>query len=110
MVSKSGSSDRAKKEALRKSYADYASNGSNSGNKNETDFESFREFHKAREERYRKMRRKTEVAQIRKNLAQWDANVHSEYSGVSLKNIGTRKSEKLIKTITADKNNRSVSG
>lgn len=108
MVSKSGSSDRAKKEALRKSYADYASNGSNSGNKNETDFESFREFHKAREERYRKMRRKTEVAQIRKNLAQWDANVHSEYSGVSLKNIGTRKSEKLIKTITADKNNRSV--
>lgn len=107
MVSKSGSSDRAKKEALRKSYADYAS-GESGSRRNDTDFESFRQFHKEREARYRKTRRQSQIEQIKKNLAQWDANVHSDYKGLSLKGIGTRKSEKLIKAITADKNNRSV--
>lgn len=107
MVSKSGSSDRAKKEALRKSYADYAS-GESASHRNDTDFESFRQFHKEREARYRKTRRQSQIEQIKKNLAQWDANVHSDYKGLSLKGIGTRKSEKLIKAITADKNNRSV--
>lgn len=107
MVSKSGSSDRAKKEALRKSYADYAS-GESGSHRNDTDFESFRQFHKEREARYRKTRRQSQIEQIKKNLAQWDANVHSDYKGLSLKGIGTRKSEKLIKAITADKNNRSV--
>ena len=107
MVSKSGSSDRAKKEALRKFYADYAS-GESGSHRNDTDFESFRQFHKEREARYRKTRRQSQIEQIKKNLAQWDANVHSDYKGLSLKGIGTRKSEKLIKAITADKNNRSV--
>ena len=107
MVSKSGSSDRAKKEALRKSYADYAS-GESGSHRNDTDFEFFRQFHKEREARYRKTRRQSQIEQIKKNLAQWDANVHSDYKGLSLKGIGTRKSEKLIKAITADKNNRSV--
>lgn len=107
MVSKSGSSDRAKKEALRKSYADYAS-GESASHRNDTDFESFRQFHKEREARYRKTRRQSQIEQIKKNLAQWDENVHSDYKGLSLKGIGTRKSEKLIKAITADKNNRSV--
>lgn len=107
MVSKSGSSDRAKKEALRKSYADYAS-GESGSHRNDTDFESFRQFHKEREARYRKTRRQSQIEQIKKNLAQWDANVHSDYKGLSLKGIGTRKSEKLIKAITGDKNNRSV--
>ena len=45
MVSKSGSSDRAKKEALRKFYADYAS-GESGSHRNDTDFEFFRQFHK----------------------------------------------------------------
>lgn len=107
MVSKSGSSDRAKKEALRKSYADYAS-GESGSHRNDTDFESFRQFHKEREARYRKTRRQSQIEQIKKNLAQWDANVHSDYKGLSLKGIDTRKSEKLIKAITGDKNNRSV--
>lgn len=107
MVSKSGSSDRAKKEALRKSYADYAS-GESASHRNDTDFESFRQFHKEREARYRKTRRQSQIEQIKKNLAQWDANVHSDYKGLSLKGIDTRKSEKLIKAITGDKNNRSV--